>query len=152
MEFWRRRNFNSAKPAYKYSKTGTFSVKLIAYNDGCLDSITKINYVTVNPPLSKFVYKFTCSNKNQYTFVDSSLGALTWDWDFGDGSGHYTLGPNPPVHIYPNVTNTYTVTLTVTNGGCSNTSTQSVKVLQKTDFIFSSNPVCVNTLFYTIQS
>jgi hypothetical protein len=53
--------------------------------------------------------------KNNYTFSDSSLGAMAgidFRWP-----PHYTGGPNPP-HIYPEVSNHYNVTLKVTNGGC----------------------------------
>jgi len=136
-------------PSYSYLKPGIFSVTLTAYNNGCFDFLTKVNYITVKPPLSKFGYSFNCTNKNQYTFTDSSIGAITWDWDFGDGSPHYTSGANPPPHVYPGVSATYTVSLTVTNAGCSNTSSQTIKVLQKNDFTFSANPICVNTIFNT---
>ncbi|MBS1600317.1 MAG: PKD domain-containing protein [Bacteroidetes bacterium] len=140
---------STQSPTYVYTAPGTYSVKLIAYNNGCLDSITKVNYVTVNPPQSKFKYSYNCSNKNQYTFTDASLGATSWDWDFGDGSPHYTGGPNPPLHIYPAIGGTYTVTLLVGGAGCSNSSSQLIKVLQGTVFVFTANPICVNTLFYT---
>ena len=132
-------------PSYAYTKPGNFSVKLTAYNNGCYDTLTKVNYIVVNPPYAKFVYVVNCNNKSQYTFSDSSIGALTWDWDFGDMSPHFT-GANPPPHTYPPGTNSYTVKLTVTNGGCTNTSTQIVTVNQQTTIFASANPICNNNL------
>ncbi len=48
-----------------YTTPGTYSVKLIAYNNGCADSITKSNYIIVQPPLAKFSYSYNCTNTSQ---------------------------------------------------------------------------------------
>jgi hypothetical protein len=45
-------------------------------------------------------------------FADTSTGAKTWDWDFGDGT---RASGRSPVHTYP-VSGTYTVVLWVSNG------------------------------------
>ncbi|MBS1935778.1 MAG: PKD domain-containing protein, partial [Bacteroidetes bacterium] len=82
----------SQNPSHIYVKAGTFTVKLIVYNNGCSDSLIKNAYITVNPPISKFGYTFACSSATyQYTFTDQSIGADTWDWDFGDGTPHSNL-------------------------------------------------------------
>ncbi|HMH31721.1 MAG TPA: PKD domain-containing protein, partial [Puia sp.] len=137
--------------SYAYSKPGIYTVQLTAYNKGCYDIKTVTNYITVNPPLSKFVYSFNCSNKTLYTFTDSSTGANSWDWDFGDGSLHF-FGAAPPAHNYPNVTQSYTVRLKVGSAsGCFNTSTQLVNVLEKVDFSPSVPSACKNsTIFITV--
>jgi len=133
-------------PTYKYTQPGTFSVKLTAYNNGCFDVLTKTNYIVVNPPLSVFNATADCSIKNLYTFTDASIGATAWDWDFGDGSAHYTGGPNPPPHLYPPVVATYIASLTVTGGGCSNTSTRTINVLQKVNFVATNYSPCKNSM------
>ena len=43
-------------------------------------------------------------------------GALTYDWDFGDGTAHSTLD-KPPAHTYDDRTRNYTATITVRNKG-----------------------------------
>jgi hypothetical protein len=48
------------------------------------------------------------------TFTNTSVGATTYAWDFGDGN---TSSTTSPVHTYSN-SGTYTVTLTATNGNC----------------------------------
>lgn len=48
------------------------------------------------------------------TFTNTSVGATTYAWDFGDGNTSTTTSP---VHEYA-AAGTYTVTLTATNGVC----------------------------------
>ncbi|MEN9440942.1 MAG: hypothetical protein RLZ33_1019 [Bacteroidota bacterium] len=48
------------------------------------------------------------------TFTNTSVGASTYAWDFGDGN---TSTSTSPVHEY-SAAGTYTVTLTATNGAC----------------------------------
>jgi len=48
------------------------------------------------------------------TFTNTSVGATTYAWDFGDGN---TSTSTSPVHNY-STSGTYTVTLTATNGNC----------------------------------
>jgi gliding motility-associated-like protein len=132
-------------PSYSYTKPGTFSVQLTAYNDGCFDLLLKTNYIVVNPPLAGFTAKYNCGAKNEYTFTDTSKGATTYDWDFGDGSPHYS-GPTPPLHVYLPVPANYIVTQTVSAGGCTNSKTMPISVLQGTTINTSANPVCSNTV------
>lgn len=65
-------------------------------------------------------------NGGELTFLDASTGAISWLWDFGDGN---TSTEQNPAHTYT-VDGTYEVKLTVSNGPCENTSTQTVEVLQ----------------------
>lgn len=140
-------NTSSAQnPSYVYTVPGTYTVTLTAYNNGCYDMISKTNYIVVKPPYSKFGYSFDCTNKNQFTFSDSSVGATSWLWDFGDGSPTSTA--QNPVHTYPAVAQTYTVTLTTGNSasGCTSVSTQTISVFQKVIINISANPACKNSL------
>jgi PKD repeat protein len=54
----------------------------------------------------------TPAQKQQVQFTDTSSGASTWDWDFGDGS---RASVRNPMHTYA-VRGTYTVVLWVGNG------------------------------------
>jgi gliding motility-associated-like protein len=104
-------------PTYTYTDTGKFTVTLIAWNNGCADTIIKPAYVTALPPVAKFTSVFNCVNKLQVAFSDQSVLPQSWAWDFGDG---FTSSLQSPIHTYSSY-GTYLITLTVTNGSCSNT-------------------------------
>lgn len=71
---------------------------------------------------------FTYTNvSNNYNFTSSSTSATSWQWDFGDGSPLSTS--QNPAHTYVSPTGTYTVTLIVSDGTCSDTSTQQVHIV-----------------------
>lgn len=107
-------------PTHFYGNFGSFRPLLISSYNGCIDSFRTPNVITVVPPLADFVPKITCGNRLQVSFIDHSIGAATYSWDFGDGSPVYT-GSTPPTHTFP-AFGSYNVSLTVTNGGaCSHT-------------------------------
>ncbi|HEY9660575.1 MAG TPA: PKD domain-containing protein, partial [Allocoleopsis sp.] len=107
----------SKNPSHRYTDTGYFNVKLVAINFGCKDSITKTAYIYVLPPVARFNYSADCSNHLLFSFRDSSIAPLSWNWDFGDGGTANT--PNP-VHSFPAL-GTYSVRLIVSNGSCIDT-------------------------------
>lgn len=133
---------------HAYSDDGTFTVRLIAFSNGCARAFTRANYITIPPPISKFDFAVSCTNKRQVTFTNLSkvnpalIPAPSYVWDFGDGSA--TSNAVNPVHIYPG-DNSYTVTLTVTNGGCSHSSNKTVNITGDiADFNISKSPACKN--------
>lgn len=77
---------------------------------GCVgtDSVTLNVY---SNPVANFGYTV---NGSTVTFHDSSLNAVTWQWNFGDGNGSFNQNP---LYTY-SFDSTYTVTLIVTNGVC----------------------------------
>ena len=127
-------------PNYNYALPGTYTVTLIAYNNGCPDTAVKLNHVSVLPPVSQFNAVANCSNRTEFSFTDQSIGPVTWLWDFGDGSP--TSNAQNPVHTFPSL-GVYTVTLTVTNGSCTHVSTQTIRVIQENpDFTVSQVVAC----------
>jgi gliding motility-associated-like protein len=132
-------------PNYSFLNPGTYNVTLTAYNNGCWDSIS--HAIVVSPPLAKFAFASVCGQKNNFNFTDGSTGPVTsWTWDFGDGSPNY-VGQTPPTHVFPaGPPKTYTVTLTVTNGTCTNTASSPVNVNQSTTLVISNGAsVCENS-------
>jgi gliding motility-associated-like protein len=115
-------------PSHRYGDTGYFTVRLIATNNGCPDTIVKTNYVRVLPPIAIFTPVPSCANKLQFSFTDQSIAPLTWEWDFGDGSPLSTV--QNPVHTYPAFGN-YTVRLIVTNGACADTAFRTVRTVDE---------------------
>lgn len=103
-------------PQHTYADTaGFFPVKLVVANNKCKDSITIANYIHILPPVAFFTVNHDCANYNNVSFVDKSLQALTWLWEFGDGTTSVLQNPS---HTYAAL-GTYTVKLTVTNGSCT---------------------------------
>ncbi len=128
-------------PSYTYLDTGRFTIRLIAWNNGCADTAIKTNYITALPPVARFTSAFNCGNKLQVAFTDQSVLPQTWSWDFGDG---FTSTLQNPVHAYATY-GTYNVSLTVTNGGCSNTKTIPVTVFNEiANFIVGDDTICTS--------
>jgi gliding motility-associated-like protein len=109
-------------PVKTYLTPGTYDVKLINQYSGCTDSITKTITVNDKPVVDFTVNDSTaCQSPFPVQFTDLTPGAVSWQWDFGDGN---TSTQQNPTHTYASTGN-YTVTLTVsTGGGCSNTITK----------------------------
>lgn len=102
------------------AETGQWDV-VVVNPDGQTGTGTSLFTVTPGPLTASFTYTLPSSNVVHLTDT-STGGATTWDWDFGDGTAHSTV-QNPPDHTYASG-GTYTVHLTVTDGGVSSSSTQ----------------------------
>ncbi len=125
-------------PQHIFADTGWVSVTLTAINNGCQDSITKIDYVYIQPSISKFDYRPDCNNKLEYTFTDKSIGANSWEWNFGDGTTY--SGQNPPTHVFPG-DGSYIVSLLTTNAGCSYTLSRTIVIKDHLPNFTSENTV-----------
>jgi gliding motility-associated-like protein len=117
------------EPAYKFSASGSFMVKLIATtNFGCKDSTFKL--VTVNPvPQAAFKYADVCIGKENL-FTNSSVisGGSIQDiyWNFGDSN---TASGGTVIRHQFEKAGKYTVSLTVVSGkGCVDTVSHDVIV------------------------
>ncbi len=127
-------------PSHRYADTGYFSIRLIATNNGCPDTIMKSNYIRVLPPIARFTPVPNCANRLQFSFTDQSLAPLTWEWDFGDASPVATV--QNPVHTFPAFGN-YTVRLIVTNGACADTLFRTIRTIDENpDFVANQIVAC----------
>jgi len=118
-------------PTHSYSAAGTYTVTLTVTNAAGSNTTTKaITVSAVNAPSAGFTWAPASPNTNQSVqFTDTSTGSpASWLWDFGD-SGNSTL--QNPTHTYT-AAGTYTVSLTVTNAGGSNTVTKSITIADAT--------------------
>ena len=131
-------------PKHIFTGVGVIDVSLTAIDNGCEGKITKEKYVTVLPAVSKFDYQPNCNNRNEYTFIDKSIGAVTWLWDFGGGVT--STQRNPGLHVFPGP-GTYQVSLTTTSGGntCPYVLTREIKIINMTpNFSVNTPEVCKN--------
>jgi len=110
----------STNPTHVYSSSDTFSVTLIADNNGCPDTLTKPKLVIVYPTTASFTYDYSCSNRLQISFTNTTGAGATWSWNFGDGSATSTV--RSPTHTYASYgVDTVSLTVTDTTTHCTNT-------------------------------
>ena len=111
---------------HTYTTAGTFTVTLTATNTGGSNTVTKAGEIVVGSvsarPVASFISTVESGNAPLVVqFVDSSTNTPTsWVWSFGDGN---TSAAQNPSHTYV-IEGTYTVTLTATNSGGSDTETK----------------------------
>ena len=100
---------------YQLDTSGTadpFDVTLIAFYNGCPDTIQQQDLITVLSPLPYFTIQYDCANPFTVAFTNNSGGATSYQWDFGDASGLSSV--TSPTHVYA-TTGTYNVALTATS-------------------------------------
>ena len=101
-------------PIHTYTAAGTYTVTLTASNASVEDSMERVDYITVDPPVSAQFSATPTRGTTPLTvqFTDLSVGEPTsWLWTFGDGS---TSSVQNPSHTYT-AAGFYTVTLNVSN-------------------------------------
>jgi PKD repeat protein len=106
-------------PEKKYSSAGPYTVT-VSVSDfyGCEKSVTRENFITITKPSASFDAPEILTNcpPLQASFIDKSVDAEKWLWDFGDGQ---TADAQNPVnsYLFPGI---YSVSLRVTDrNGCS---------------------------------
>lgn len=112
-------NFTSTliNPVIHFQISGAYNVSLIAAGPGGSDTLSQNITVTVNQfPVANFnVTDTTINLPNAIAFfVNSSLYADSYFWNFGDGNNSTDANP---WHIY-NITGDYTITLIASNNNC----------------------------------
>ncbi|MCF8257861.1 MAG: PKD domain-containing protein [Flavobacteriales bacterium] len=109
-------------PTHSYGNVGDYTVSLTVFNSqGCDSTVTVADYINIQHPDADFTAfpTFAFCPPLLVSFTDqSSADAVSWQWDFGNGSSSSIRNPS---HIY-NQSGIYTVTLVVTNAnGCTDT-------------------------------
>lgn len=127
-------------PTHIFTQPGVYSVSLtVTANQKCVDTsqVSAVNSIIVKPtPLAAFNYvsgSGVCFNNHQLDFVSTSRftgasGVLAWH--FGVGASPQTATTQSVNHVVYNAPGTYTVSLTASENGCSNTSTQLINLYQ----------------------
>ncbi|MBA3829629.1 MAG: PKD domain-containing protein [Taibaiella sp.] len=105
----------ATSPNKSYTYSDSFSITLIASNNGCKDTLVKSKYIPVKGPTNAFGATINCGNRLNVTFPDSSTTGITYNWTFGDGGTSTSYSPS---HTYSSY-GVDTVRLTVSDGTCS---------------------------------
>jgi PKD repeat protein len=125
---------NSSQPVHTYGKSGTYAVRCTVF-DSWGDNDTKIINITITdlpPVIASLGVKSTSEPGEKIYFrpsvYDPEHGNLTYLWDFGDGRS--STDPEP-THTY-STAGTYRVTLSVSDGSSTTTSSATIKVATAT--------------------
>ena len=123
---------------HSYTGSGTYDVSLtITSAAGCQNSLTTPDMIEVFvDPTADFDHIIDNSAEDaSVQFIDQSIGAVQWNWSFGDGNSSTEQNP---LHIY-NGPGTYYVELLVTSGdGCTSSISYTV-VIQDNLYIYVPN-------------
>ena len=111
----------STNMTHTYTAAGVYSVKLVVTGPGGADSLKLNNNITVRPtPIANFTANPITLNlpDNQVTFTNTSTGATSYIWNFGDGDTSHAVSPK---HEYAEP-NDYQVSLiAINNFNCKDT-------------------------------
>jgi PKD repeat protein len=111
-------------PIHTYLQPGTFVVSLttVSANGGCTQTINNFSTFEVHGGYAGFTHTDSQCPPYESCFLDTSYQAVSWLWDFGDGS--YSTVQNP-CHYYA-TPGYHSVSLTITTAdGCTYTTMQS---------------------------
>ncbi|MES2648527.1 MAG: PKD domain-containing protein [Bacteroidota bacterium] len=126
-------------PSYLYKDTGDMDVSLVAFNNGCPDTILFKNYIYVYPPIAHFIDSVTCIDPYTFYFSDDSKGGTYWKWYF-DGTD--SVEAKNTIYTFKD-TGTYTVLLYIKDSLCDNNATHYIKVIdEKAAFLVTDSGVC----------
>ena len=92
------------------SLVGTTTIRLVAMTDKGCKSETSKSIEIYSKPIANFEVLNTCAG-DQTRFVNKSLSAGSYNWQFGDGNNS---GNSNPSHQYA-AAGSYNVTLTANN-------------------------------------
>ena len=132
---------SASDPTHCYQDDSVFSPELfnvtltVTSDSGCVDTLTKNNYITVYPnPNANFgvLPQTAVITDPVISITDLSTGANFRTWDFGDSDTSNAIHPGP--HTYTD-TGTYIITLITSNQyGCIDTTYQTIII--EPDFMF----------------
>lgn len=118
----------TTSPTHVYTATGAYTIKLAVTDaNGCHDTATLPAFINVTKPDASFLMSdsFSVCPPLTVNFTNTTTGATTYAWDFGDGNTSIVPSPSN-LYITPAY---YTVSLVATNVyGCKDTAIRHVNV------------------------
>ena len=121
---------------HTFNDVGCFDINLeVTSPNGCTSAFTENDYIcTSGYPNASFGLSpedLTTVNTN-VDFTNSSTGASTYEWDFGDGQTSTEVNPS---NVYPAVEDTFEIQLIATSSsGCKDTAYAVVRILEELIF------------------
>ena len=128
-----------------WATAGTSTVSLTVGSGTCSATTTSSATITASP-----VANFSAAASigtgvaTPVTFTGSALAGATYSWNFGAGATPATANTVGPHNVSWSASGTKTLTLTVTQNGCSSTISQTISILTAATANFTvDNSVCV---------
>jgi gliding motility-associated-like protein len=118
----------ATNPYHIYTTSGTYTITLHAYNNGCDSAYTVDSMILIHPPTAIFHAVYNCDTPLLVKFYDTAtIEATSRVWHFGDGGTSTSI---MPVHTYSALGN-YNVTLITYNSiyGCTDTMTLPITLI-----------------------
>ncbi|MCB0735988.1 MAG: PKD domain-containing protein [Bacteroidetes bacterium] len=140
----------TSNPRLKYANAGNYQVELIATSsNGCKDTLVKTVAVFAIPTVSFNQVSSICQN-DSLTISNSTTGANSYLWTFGNGDSSTTTSPT----LAYNTHGTYTIALRAGNSnGCYVSNSASIVVNPEPQVAYNANGVCYgNTMRFSNQS
>ncbi len=123
---------------HQYVDTGYMDVKLSVYNNGCMSSLQKNDFIYIKGPILKVTREDICEEHSKAKFQLELKGVDSYVFDFGDGTS-IESSESHISHTYVN-NGGYEITVSSSNNGCTFNYENLIQII---------NPV---SLFDTIQS
>ncbi|MEO8582303.1 MAG: PKD domain-containing protein [Flavitalea sp.] len=121
---------NVDNPTHAYPNPGTFTIHLIAYDDGTCNKVsdTSMTITVSGKPTAEFSWTPVVPVQNKPTiFTNLSTGGVKYEWIFGDGDTLVKNTPDTVLHQY-NASGTYNACLVTFNEfGCTDTACHEVQ-------------------------
>lgn len=128
---WEPGALNTSMITVNPTSTTTYNLTVTDANScSIVESATVLVYTG---PTSAFTFSGTADT---VSFTSTSTGAISWSWDFGDGS---TSNLENPEYVYTSEGTYDACLITVDSNGCSNTMCQSVVI--SSAGIFANDPL-----------
>lgn len=139
----------STSPSHSYTNAGFYLVVLTGtvVDTSGTDTCALVDTAHIEIPLVADFDLVTGCNGDSVCFTDMSSytagnSITSWRWNFGDGD---TSNLQDPCHLYA-ASGTYLVTLTISNGSCFTSFTDTVVIgPSPTAYFGFSSPNCINT-------
>lgn len=114
-----------------FNSAGLHTVSLLVEENGCQSTSDVEVLVTPNPVAGFAPLAAQCVDNNSFDFTFDGVvgGNSTFSWDFGPDAIPTTSADENPVGITFGDTGTFTVSVSITDNGCSDTYTSTVEVL-----------------------
>ncbi|TWF45609.1 gliding motility-associated-like protein [Chitinophaga polysaccharea] len=130
-------------PNHRFNEIGSHDIILEVNNYGCRVQLMKKDYIQIIPPIARFNTAPDCANPYHRKFTDNSTfgpiptAVKTWFWEFGENGA--TSTDQSPDFTYK-TTGIKQVKLTIDNGICTSTTTQSVNIIDEHPVITPNKP------------
>lgn len=139
----------SLTPVHSYSAPGWYTVQLVITDvNGCTDDTIRTSFIYISKPHAQFKMSDSISvcPPLVVNFTNLSSGAVSYNWDLGDGSSSVLVNPTN-MYLSPGL---YNVVLVVTDGlGCKDTAQRPVTIYGYAGaFTFTPDHGCVPQLVH----